>query len=277
MFVAVNIGGTKTLIAIFDREGKTIEQIKFPTPPDYEDFKKELAKTVAGLTTKDFTRVVTAVPGLLNRKEGLALAFGNLAWKPPVPIAADFEKIFQCPVMIENDTKLAGLSEAVLLEKKYPRVLYVTISTGISGAVITNGQIDPDMQDMEAGQLLLEHKGRLMDWEDFGSGKAFQAKFGKRVSDMEDSNSAAWYWLARNIAIGLIDLIATLTPAVIVIGGGVGAHLEKYREKLDEQLRIYENPMLKMPLILKAQRAEEAVIYGCYDYAKQHHEKLNRS
>ncbi len=275
MFVAVDIGGTKTLVAVFDRHGKIIEQQKFPTPVEYEDFKIELAKVVSALTTKDFARVVAAVPGLLNRKTGVALAFGNIAWPPPVPIQADSEAIFKCPVMIENDAKLAGLSEALLLADKFNRVLYVTISTGISSAYIVNGRIDPNTQDAETGQILLEHDGKLKDWEDFGSGRAFQEKFGKRVSDVDPKDSAAWYWLARNIAVGLIDLIASLTPEAIVIGGGVGAHLEKFKDRLDEQMRIYENPMLPIPPILKAQRAEEAVIYGCYEYAKQHHEKLN--
>lgn len=277
MFAAVDIGGTKTLVAVFDKHGKIIEQEKFSTPANYEDFQTALAHAVKSLSTKDFTRVVCAVPGLLNRKKGIALAFGNLTWEPPVHIVHDTEQIFHCPAMIENDTKLASLSEALLLKHKLHRVLYVTISTGISGGVVTDGRIDPDLEDMEAGQLLLEHNGRLEDWEDFASGRAFQARFGKRVSETEASDSGAWYWLARNIAIGLIDLIATLTPEVIIIGGGVGAHLEKFKDKLDEELRIYENPMVKMPPVIKAQRAEEAVIYGCYEYAKQHHEKLTHS
>ena len=277
MFVAVDIGGTKTLIAVFDRAGKITEQIKFPTPPDYEDFKKELAKVVAGLTTKDFTRVVTAVPGLVDRKHGAALAFGNLTWTPPVTIQADLEKIFDCPVMVENDANLAGLSEALLLKEKYATALYVTISTGIGGVLVVNGHIDPNTQDAEVGQLLLEFNGKLMEWEDFASGRAFQAKFGKRVSDMEPDNAEAWYWLARNVALGLHSLIAILTPKIIIIGGGAGAHLDKFKDRLDEELRIYQNPLLQIPPIVEAQRAEEAVIYGCYDYAKQHHEKLARS
>ncbi len=47
-----------------------------------------------------------------------------------------------------------------------------------------------------------------------------------------------------------------------MIGGGVGSHLEKFKDRLDEQLKIYENPLLVIPPIVKAQRAEDAVIYG---------------
>lgn len=273
MFAAVDVGGTKTLIAIFSKSGKVVEQLKFPTPANYSDFKTELAKNVAILATKDFTRVVMAIPAKVDRKHGIGLAFGNLDWVN-VPVQADAELVFKCPVLLENDAKLAALSEAIALKKKYRKVLYVTISTGIGGGLIIDGKIDPDFEDIEVGQLLLEYKGELKSWEDFGSGRAFQNKFGKRVSDVEADNDQAWYWFARNIAIGLIDLMATLTPEVIVLGGGAGAHLDKFKDRLDEQLKIYENPMFSIPPIIKAHNAEEAVIYGCYALGKQHHAKV---
>ncbi len=266
MYGAVDVGGTKTLLAIFNKAGILKDQIKFPTPKKYSNFTDILAKTVAKFSTHDFRAVTVAMPGLIDRKHGIVIAFGNLPWEN-VPIQKDAEKLFNCPIIIENDSKLAALSEARLIPN-YKKVLYVTISTGISGGLVINGKIDRRFEDIEPGQMLLEHEGRLKDWEDFGSGRAFQAKFGRRVSDTKDTDSEAWYWLARNVAIGLIDLVASLTPEVIVLGGGVGAHLEKYEGRLKEQLKIYENPLLIIPPIVKAQRAEEAVIYGCYEMAK---------
>lgn len=269
MYAAIDIGGTKTLVAVLDKDKNIVEQLKFPTNHDYELFKIDLAKTVAELSTDDFSRIVVAVPGKIDRKNGVAISFGNLDWVN-LPLQKDLELIFNTPVLLENDAKLAALSEAILLAEKYKKVLYVTISTGIGAGLITNGKIDPGFKDMEAGQMLLEHNGKLKDWEDFGSGRAFQEKFGKYVSEVSDDDSSAWYWFARNIAIGLINLIAIVTPEVIVIGGGAGAHLEKFQSRLEEELKIYENPMFTIPPILKATHAEEAVIFGCYEYAKQH-------
>lgn len=269
MIGAVDIGGTKTLVAVFDKHGKLTEKVKFLTPENYEDFKIELAKVVANMSTSDFSKVVVAAPGLINRKKGMVLAFGNLPWQN-VHLEADCEKIFMAPVIIENDAKLAGLFEALLLKNKYRKILYVTISTGIGSGYIIDGHIDPDFDDAEVGHMLLEHQDRLVAWEDFASGKAIVSKFGKEVSEITDP--LALYSIARNIAVGLITLVATLTPEAIVIGGGVGAHLDKFKDRLDEQLLNYESPMLKMPVILKAKRSEEAVIYGCYEFAKQHHE-----
>ena len=74
----------------------------------------------------------------------------------------------------------------------------------------------------------------------------------------------------------MIDLIVLLSPDCIVIGGGVGAHLEKFHEKLFNELEIYQSKMVKLPQIRGSQHPEEAVIYGGYLLAKQqlknHHE-----
>jgi predicted NBD/HSP70 family sugar kinase len=272
MYAAIDIGGTKTLVAVFDAKGKVVEQIKFPTPQDYDDFSAELAKTVANLSTKEFQAFGVAAPGRIDREHGVVVAFGNLPWTN-VPILADTEKILKAPGVLENDTKLAALSEA-LAQKKYRKVLYVTISTGIGGGLITDGVIDTDFSSNEIGQMLMEHHGSLKRWEDFASGKAIVAHFGKKASEITDKQD--WYIIARNIAIGLNAVIAALTPEVIIIGGGVGTHLPKFKDRLDEQLKIYETPMFSIPPIIQAKRPEEAVIYGCYELVKKTYAKTRR-
>jgi predicted NBD/HSP70 family sugar kinase len=271
MYGAVDIGGTKTLIAVFSIEGKIVEQVKFPTPKNYDEFVRELAANVDKLSTREFQRVVVAIPGTPDRKHGIGLVFGNLPWKR-VPIEEDVEKVFNCPAKIENDAKLAALSEALLLKKDYKKVLYITVSTGISGGVVVNGKLDTDLQDIEPGHMMLEHDGSFKIWEDFASGRAIVEKFGKRADEIDDA--ATWRTVSRNIAIGLNALIATLDPDVIVIGGGVGSSLHKFKKYLEEALGKFDTPMTPIPPIRKAARPEEAVIYGCYDHAKAHHGTL---
>lgn len=269
MYLAVDIGGTKTLVVGFSKKGEKINSVKFDTPALYEDFLAEVADTVDKLSTTKYVGGVVAVPGKVDRKTGVGIAFGNLAWQH-VPIRGDISKIAGCPITIENDANLAGVSEARLL-KDYKRVMYITISTGIGGVMVVDGKVDKGTQNAEIGQILLEHDGKLQRWEDFASGRAIVEKFGKRVKDIEQSDSQAWYTIARNIAIGLIDVIAMLTPDAIVIGGGVGVHLPNFEDKLLEELRIYENPLLSVPPIIRAKRAEEAVVYGCFELAKEHY------
>ncbi len=263
-YAAIDIGGTKTLIAVFNSKGDPTEEIKFPTPPIYDDFLQELTKHVAKLSTTNFQAFCVAAPGRINHANGVVLAFGNLDWTN-TPILHDVEKIMKAPGLIENDTKLAALSEA-LAQKKYRKVLYITISTGIGGGLIIDGVIDTDFDNNEVGQMLMEHRGELKRWEDFASGSAIVEHFGKRASEITDKQD--WYIIARNIAIGLNAVIAALTPEIVIIGGGVGTHFDKFKDRLIEQLKIYETPMFTIPPIVQAKRPEEAVIYGCYELVK---------
>lgn len=161
------------------------------------------------------------------------------------------------------------MSEALELNNiEFRKVLYITISTGIGSGLIIDQKIDPDFLDMEVGHMLLEHGDRLIRWEDFASGSAIVERFGKRVSEIPENNAEAWYLIARNIAIGLINVVAILTPDIIVLGGGVSTNLSKFKDRLMEQMKIYGNPMLTIPPIVQAKRTEEAVIYGCYELAK---------
>jgi predicted NBD/HSP70 family sugar kinase len=267
MYLAIDIGGSKTLVATFTPDGTLENSVKFKTPHVYPDFIAELSATINSLPQQTYTAAGVAMPGKVDRSQGIGIAFGNLPWEN-VPLKADIEAIVSCPVQIENDANLAGLSEARLLPE-YTRALYITVSTGIGGVIISNGSIDPGTQDAEIGHILLEHDGKLMRWEEFASGRAMYAKYGKKASEIPQEDTSTWYVISRNIAVGLIDVIAMLTPEVIIVGGGVGTHLPKFHDRLVEELKIYENPMLTIPPIVQAQRPEEAVIYGCFELVKE--------
>lgn len=263
--LAIDVGGTKTLVASFNEKGEVVEKVKFPTPQEYSDFLSQLGATVKSLTINSFERCVMALPGVIDREHGVLKECGNLPWEQK-PVRHDVVELLGVGVTLENDSKLAALSEASLLPT-YRKVLYMTVSTGIGGGLVINGKLDPNSIDAEYGRMLLEHEGKLMLWEEFASGKAIVAKFGMRASDITDPSTL--YIIARNIAIGLIDVIAATTPDVVVIGGGVGSNFAKFGEQLISELNIYADSLLRVPPVFGAKRAEEAVIYGCYILAKQ--------
>ncbi len=266
MYLGIDIGATKTLLACFDDTGTLTQSIKFLTSKSYAIFRDELAANVAKLSTNKFIAVCVGVPGLLDRKRGVGIAMGNLPWKN-VPIGKDVEHIAHCPVIIENDAKLAGLSEAILLKNKYDRVAYVTISTGIGVGIIVNQQIELALVDSEPGKMPLEHNGKMVAWESFASGKAIVEKYGKRASDITDDG--IWKEIANNIAVGLINVIAIVQPQVIVVGGGVATQFKRFDRLLEKALDRYEAPLIPIPPIMHAGRPEEAVVYGCYELAKK--------
>ncbi len=267
MYVGIDIGGTKTLVATLDAHGVIQERAKFPTPKKYDDFLLELRHTLAHFKTPDYKAAGVGVPGRLDRRHGRLLRLGNLPWKNE-PIQADCERVLGCPVVIENDANLAGLSEAMLHPDK-ARVLYVTLSTGIGTGFVYQQRLEPALLDSEGGHVLAIYKDKLVSWEKFASGKAIFEHFGKQASDIPASDKQAWGHIARNIAIGLVSNIAIAQPDLIIIGGSIGAFFDRYGELLKAELDRYKLPVVHIPLVVKAQRPEEAVIYGCYDLAKQ--------
>ena len=267
MYIGIDIGGTKTLVTALTNDGVIKESVKFPTPQDYNEFLAELSATIKGLNTKEFLAGTVAVPGHIDRKRGLLVKLGNLPWEN-LPIVHDVHAITHCPMLAENDAKLAGLSEAMLLKDRHQRVLYITISTGIGIGMVINNHLDPSIGDGGGRTMLFEQDGKYVPWETFGSGSAIVRTYGKMASEINDQ--ATWKKIVKTFVPGFIQLIAILNPDVIVIGGGAGHYLDKFHDFLVEDLKRFETPLLTIPPILAAQRPDEAVAYGCYDYAKQH-------
>lgn len=266
MYLGVDIGGTKTLAAVLTDKGVVIARKKFPTPHVYEEFLSTLKDVLVELKATDLKAVGVAIPGSIDREHGIGIALGNLPWKK-VHIQADIEHLAHAPVVIENDGRLAALSEAMLLKSQYHTVLCLTIGTGIGTGVIIDGKIDEAFQDMEAGFMPLEHHDKLVKWESFASGHAIFEHFGKKAVEITDEK--AWKIIGRNLSVGINALIAIIQPDAIVIGGGVSATYPKFKKYLLAELKKYETPLTPIPPILQAQRAEEAVLYGCYDLAKE--------
>lgn len=271
MYLAIDVGGTKTLLGVFNEKGELKEKVRFETAQDYEDFKRNLADSVARLTTKDFQACAVAIPGKVNREQGVGMAFGNLPWKK-VPVQTDCELLVNCPVVVENDAKVAGLAEAYAVSD-FKKVLYVTVGTGIGIAVTTNGIIDTAIGDGGGKDLILEHRGKHMAWESFASGKAIVRRYHKEAKDINDSS--VWKMISRDFAVGLVALNALIEPDVIVIGGGVGSHFDRFGHFLTDELKKYATPLTPIPPLRPASHPEEAVLFGCYYLAKEKYGKAD--
>ena len=266
MYLGIDIGGTKTLVAALDQNGVILVSLRFETPPDYDDFLEALKHALRDeMPIQDFRAGCVAAPGEIDRKRSLFEQGGNLKWRH-VPILRDIEHLAGCPMLLENDASLAGLSESMLLKVQHNKVLYLTISTGIGGGFIIDQRIDPNMADIEPGQMLLQRGDKLVKWESFASGRAIYERYGKKASEIK--SAATWRAIVKDWVPGFMDLLAVTRPEVVVLGGGVGNYLERYHGLLVAELKKYATPMVPVPPIIKAQRPEEAVVYGCYDLAR---------
>lgn len=263
MLVAVDTGGTKTLVATFGNNGRLIKDVRFPTPRDPSDYMELLSTTITELTDdKTIDAISVAVPGLT--KKGVAVFCINLGWKD-VPIVAPLKKLFNCPVYLENDANLAGLAEAHSLPKKHDNVLYVTISTGIGMGLIVDHEIHPAISITEPGHMVLEYDGKLRNWEDFASGRAIRKTYDSYARDITDKH--VWNQIADKISRGFLVLVPALKPDVIIIGGSIGTYYDRYEKQLHHILEKRLGGQFLPVDIRQAVHPEQAVIYGCYYHA----------
>lgn len=264
MLVTIDTGGTKTLVASFGRDGKIIDSVKFPTPHDPTEYVKLVKETVRERYAEEkVDAIVLALPGI-GIKNGIAKWCPNLGWK-------DFDAkkrlgsiLPGVPFLLENDANLAGLSEARGLKTTPHSVLYVTISTGIGSAIITDGHINMGMRDSEAGRALVEYDGKIRQWEHFASGRVIVQVYKKFASDI--TSKRTWRQIADRISRGFLAVIPIIQPDVIIIGGSIGTYFDRYSEYLENEIRSHLPPYIPCPKIKRARHPEEAVIYGCYYY-----------
>jgi predicted NBD/HSP70 family sugar kinase len=208
------------------------------------------------------------VPGVV--KKNIAVWCPHTGWQN-FDFAPTIAAAFDCPVWLENDANLAGLAETRALPTIPDGSLYVTVSTGIGTGIIIDGQIAPGLAQSEGGHIRIEYDGRLRDWDSFASGKAIVETYGKYAKDIHDKKT--WKQIADKISRGLVTIVPILQPDVIIIGGSVGTYFERYETPLRQLMKEHMPPHIDIPLLRKAQHPEEAVVYGCYHYAK---DKLSR-
>lgn len=264
MIVTVDTGGTKTLVTSFDSEGKPGKELRFATPKDCHEYATQLLATLqTNYDASDISAIAVAIPGQIT--DGVIDWCGNLPWKN-YALGKQLASHYTCPILIENDANLAGLSEANILDPVPPLCVYVTVSTGIGTGIIVGGKLLPELRKSEAGHMMLRGEtGALATWQETASGRAVYRAYGKKAYEITDD--ATWQVIAEHIASGLLALIPTLQPDVIVVGGSLGTHYEKYDHFLKAALREALPDVIALPKIVQARHPQEAVIYGCYYYA----------
>ena len=264
MIVAVDTGGTKTLVTAFSRDGQVGEMVKFPTPKKEADYLETLTSTLQSrYGGQRIEAVVIAMPAIV--RDGTAIWCNNLHWKNFNVKKALTGVLGNAPIYVENDANLAGLAETRSREPMPLSSLYVTVSTGIGTGMTTNGVIDPGLRNSEGGRMLVEYNGRLREWESFASGKAIYHAYDKYARDI--TSKKTWNEIADRISRGFLVAIPLIQPDIIIIGGSIGTYFDNYGDQLKSILTAHLPEHIPCPKLVPAKHPEQAVIYGCYYYA----------
>ena len=262
MIIAIDTGGTKTLVAAFEADGSLRERVKFPTPRDQTEYIDMVVREAQELLSGGEPEAISvALPGVI--REQVAVVCKNLNWHN-FDVLAELKSYWpEVPMYLENDANLGAVGAARLTKPLPHKLLYLTISTGVGGGVVIDGGIDTTLTDAEFGDQVLEYNGRLTDWERIASGRALFSLYPEELTDATDAKTKQE--IARRIARGLLALLPVLRPDVVAFGGGLGAKYHLLEPFLHQELATL--PPQYLPDIITAPYPEEIVIYGCYYHA----------
>lgn len=263
MYLCIDIGGTKTLIALVDKDGKILHSVRFATVADQNIFYASLLQQIrVNFVLSGIKAASIAMPGIIKRNQAVWL--GNLPWQNfdlATQLKQDLGRDF--PIYVENDANLAALAEARL---RKGRSLYLTLSTGIGGGIVEDGALVKRYLDFEPGHTEYIWNGERLEWEDIAAASAINKKYGRLVSEIDDRD--IWNNITERIALGLVPLITSLKPDCVILGGPLGLMLNAYRKSLRKIIAEQLPPRINQPRLHTAKYADLSVIYGCYYYAK---------
>ena len=282
---ALEAGGTKMVCAIGDETGSIFEQVSIATEtPDIT-----VPKLVQYFQEKriDALGIGCFGPIELDRSSpmyGYITSTPKTAWRN-YNIVGVFDDALQCPIGFDTDVNGSVLGEVTFGQAKGKDcVIYLTVGTGVGGGIYIEGKLLHGMLHPETGHVLIQkrdsdryagkcpyHKNCL---EGLASGPAIEERWGTKAAFLSD-RPEVWELEADYIAQALANYILTLSPRMIILGGGV-MHQEQLfpmiREKVTQMLGGYiqaKELEVMEHYIVPASLRDDQGIMGCLELARR--------
>lgn len=219
MFILFDVGGTRMRVAPAI-DGQTFgEPLVVATPQDFEEGFERLSSAIRTVSRSGpIEYIIGGLPGTLASNKGELMIAPNLPHWAHGSIRERLQEEFNAPVLLENDSALVALGEALYgAGKGYNIVGYLTFSTGVGGARVTGGTIDQSAHSFEPGKILIDSHGAFRTLEDGTSGSGFISQYG--LDPKEVSGIEPWLEAARLAARGVHTAIMFWSPDVMILGG----------------------------------------------------------
>jgi glucokinase len=242
--MGIDLGGTKILAGVVDRDGRVHRRDGCETPvQSQEELLAELDAVVESLLGEDVAALGFGIPSTIDQRTGRAISSVH------VPLAdIDFRdrmaSRFGLPVGIDNDGNAAAIAEWKLgAGRGALHLVALTLGTGIGGGLILNGQ--PYRGSIgagaELGHIVLDYGGVPCGgactghghFEVFAAGSAAdelaERRYGagadarRLVAEAQAGEPTAVEDLAdlgRRLGAGIASLVNIFNPEVVIIGGG---------------------------------------------------------
>jgi glucokinase len=241
--IGVDVGGTKILAAVVDREGTLLRQHERPTPTASQDeLVTALEAAVEELLDEETVALGLGVPSQIDQASGIAYGSVNIPLHE-LRLRELMAERFGLPTEIENDANAAAFAEWTLGAGKGTKdMVMLTLGTGVGGGVVVDHRLYRGWA--EFGHIVVQHDGKpcqgactgrghlesyctgVAAGEDaaevFGPGTDAHAL----VSLAEQGDARAIDVLARigrYLGSGIGSLVNIFDPQVVTVGGGFGA------------------------------------------------------
>ena len=269
MKIGIDLGGSHIAIGVVDNNGIIIEKVEkrlkgIEKKKLKDTIEEYITETVLKLIEKyKITNIGLAIPGTVTHDTVIKSV--NLGLKN-YEVIKELKKKINLPIKIRNDAKCAALAENKYgCLKQYDRSVFLTLGTGIGGAVIINNELldTGNLPGCEIGHMSIEKNGILCEcgrkgcFEKYGSMKSFKNNLreelgydekvsGKELLGIIKSNTKdsknyekiekVIQEYIENLSNGIANLINIFEPEVIGIGGSFVYFEEILLERLEKEL-----------------------------------------
>ncbi len=272
--VGIDLGGTFVKAALVSENGEIVFKNKLPI--GFTTKKQTILNTIAQIIQETIDKATAAqlnvdgigigTPGIIY--EGVVLGGSeNLDGWENLDLVTYFSEVFNLPVKVDNDANLMGLGEFHYgAAKSCTDVVFLTIGTGIGGAVIINGALYGGYKNRgtELGHIVIQHSGP--DCNCGGKGclelyasttaliKQYSEKSGMDIDDLSghfivekyhENEPNAVFCLQEHtkyLGHGIASFINTFAPEKVVIGGGISDAGQFYIDLISKTAFKYMMP-----------------------------------
>lgn len=292
--LCLDIGGTKTAIALFNNSGQIIKKKVFLTnrSKSASFILNNLYKAINEVKGKKNIKAIgIAIAGVVDPKTGKPIylkKFSNTFQK--INLKTTFEKKYKAEVFIDNDATLFTYAEHKIGQaQKYNNIIGLTLGTGIGGGIIIDGKIyNGKGFASEFGHMILEEESdvkcscnKFGHFESLASGTAMINLYKKltglkkdtfeieKLANQKDNDAIEVInIMSKYLATGIVNIIHSLNPDAIVIGGGLVRVKLLWNQTIKEIKQKLIHKELEKTKIIKSQMEDDAVLYGAYFLTK---------
>jgi glucokinase len=242
--IGVDLGGTKILAGIVDRDGHVGRRREHPTPlTSQDDLLAALDAAVEELLDDDVVAVGFGLPSPIDQRSGRVQQAVNIPLEASVDFRARMSERFSLPVGMENDANAAAYAEFHFGAARDARTMVMlTLGTGCGGGAVLDGELYRGWA--EFGHMVIVYDGLPCQGTCTGRGhlepyvtgvaatKLAQEAFGPAVDSHRLVRLAAegetraieiLDGIGRHLGAGIGTLVNLFHPELVVIGGGFAA------------------------------------------------------